>query len=81
MFLLIGIIAGEPPEAICALGGLLFFPCGWGRFCPSWPGRGELLLGAGPDLFLRQCSRMILFPMLWGGLPLPGRALLFDVEK
>jgi len=30
---------------------------------------------------LRQCSRIVGFPMQWGGLPLPGRALLFDVEK
>jgi len=40
------------------------------------------LPGAGLFSFLRRCCRMILFPMQMGeGLPLQGRALLFDVEK
>jgi len=49
------------------------------EFLPLVP--GGLLLGAGADLFLRQCCRIVVILMQWGGLPLPGRALLFDVEK
>ena len=42
---------------------------------------GGIAAGRRGVSFLRQCSRMTVFPMQWGGLPLPGRALLFDVEK
>ena len=55
-------------------------PCGGGGFAPA-AGAGGIAAERRAELFLRQCCRMILFPMQWGGLPLPGRALLFDVEK
>jgi len=70
--------------------GLFFFCGGAAAVLFSYADGGGLplvagaggLLGAGRACFLRRCSRMMLFPMQMGeGLPLPGRALLFDVEK
>jgi len=47
-----------------------------------WPGRGDCCWAQGGIVFAAVRSRMMLFPMQMGeGLPLPGRALLFDVEK
>ena len=80
MFLLIGIIAGEPPEAICALGGLLFFPCGWGS-SPLVAGAGGIAAGRRAGFVFAAVQPHDSFPHAMGRVAPAGAGVTFRRRK